>query len=433
METKVANLQNLADHNVTKVTIKGWIEKIRRMKERLFIIIKDGDASVQITCESSNPLFKEFDCLKVDSTVKISGELCRNENVRLGGLEIIPDEIEIYSLSSESKPIDATSPMDLRLNWRFLDLRNSKNKLIFKVQTAMEHYMREYWRRENFIEIHSPKLMGSPSESGAELFQVEYFGKPAYLAQSPQFYKQMAMAAAFDKIFEIGPVFRADPSFTSRHSTEFISVDVEISWINSHEDVMKFEEEWINYFLKNLKTEYGEEIKNVFGVEIEVPDLPFPRLSMADAQKIVKESGHTIDRAGDLDPEGEKIVFQYIKKRYGHDFVFVTDYPYKVRPFYHMKNPGNQELTNSFDLLWKGVEITTGAQREHRHEILLKQAIEKGLNPETISYYLDFFRFGCPPHGGFGFGLSRAVMLVLGLKNIREVIYLFRGPNRLNP
>jgi len=295
--------------------------------------------------------------------------------------------------------------------------------------------MREFWIREGFIEIHSPKFMGSASESGAELFTVQYFDRNAYLAQSPQFYKQMAMAAGFDKVFEIGPVFRANPSMTSRHDTEFTSVDVEISWINSHEDVMSFEERWIRYVLEAVKAQYGGAIKETFGVEIVIPELPFPRVPMTEAYQIVTASGHTIDRGtkGDLDPEGERRLYAHFQKECGHEFVFVTDYPISVRPFYHMRHDHNPALTKSFDLLWKGLEQTTGAQREHRYDRLIAQAQEKGLNTEPIHHYLDCFRFGMPPHGGFGFGLTRMLMNMLGLKNVREATYLYRGMNRLAP
>ena len=295
--------------------------------------------------------------------------------------------------------------------------------------------MRSFWTSEGFIEMHSPKLMGNASESGAELFEVKYFDRKAYLAQSPQFYKQMAMAAGFDRVFEIGPVFRANPSFTSRHDTEFTSVDVEISWIDSHEDVMQLEERWLRHILQAVKTEYGEEIKKMFGTEIMIPELPFPRVTMAEAYNILDQIGHHIERGekGDLDPKGEQLLYHHFQEKTGYEFVFVTEYPSIVRAFYHMRLEGNPHLTKSFDLLWKGLEVTTGAQREHRYDILVEQAKEKRLSLEPIQYYLDFFRYGCPPHGGYGFGLTRMLMVMLNLKSVREVTFLYRGVNRLTP
>jgi aspartyl-tRNA synthetase len=294
--------------------------------------------------------------------------------------------------------------------------------------------MRTWWVERDYIEIHSPKLMSSPSESNAELFSLEYFGdQTAYLAQSPQHYKQMAQSAGFGKIFEIGDVYRADPSFTSRHATEFTSVDAEIRWIDSHEDVASMQEELLAYAIAAVKEKHGAEIEELFEVEVTVPTVPFPRIPLSDARDIVAARGHETQRTdGDLEPEGERQVSAHVKESFGHDFVFVTDYPFGIRPFYHMKDAGTG-LTKSYDLLYKGVEITTGAQREHRIEVLEEQAREKGLALEGLEHYLDFFRYGVPPHGGFGMGLARVLMLLLGESSIREVTFLFRGPTRLAP
>jgi aspartyl/asparaginyl-tRNA synthetase len=276
--------------------------------------------------------------------------------------------------------------------------------------------------------------MGSPSESHAELFKLEYFETSAYLAQSPQFYKQMAMTAGLGKVFEIGPVFRADPSFTSRHATEFVSVDMEMSWIDSHEDVMQFQEQLMVRALTAVKAAHGEEIEKLYGFEVKIPVLPFPRIPLAQAHEILQSRGYKVPRTdGDLDPEGERKIAEYAMEEFGHEFVFLTDYPKNIRPFYHMRHEENPELTKSYDLIWKGTEITTGAQREHRIEVLEAQVKDKGLELEGLNFYLDFFRYGAPTHGGFGMGLTRVVMLLLDLPNIREASFLFRGPNRLQP
>lgn len=267
------------------------------------------------------------------------------------------------------------------------------------------------------------------------MFELPYFETKAYLAQSPQFYKQMAMAAGFERVFEIGPVFRADPSFTSRHMTEFTSIDMEMSWVDSHEDVMAFEERMLQYVYQRVKDTYGPQIKEQFGLDLRVPTVPFPRIPMAEAIEILKGRGYTLppEKKGDIDPAGERELGAYVREKYDHDFVFLTDWPITVRPFYHMRHEDNPTLTRSFDLIACGLEITTGAQREHRYDVLAKQAVEKGLTLELIQYYLDFFRYGCPPHGGLAIGLSRLAMVMLGIPNIRETVYIFRGPTRLNP
>lgn len=424
-----------------RVKVQGWLQTLRDQKKMQFLILRDTTGAAQVVLEKkSNPELAELiSSLPVETALTATGVVVDNPVVRLGGLEVQLESLQVEGVSEAQLPLDpfagALPSIDIRMDWRFLDLRRPENLLLFKVQTTVEAAMREYWLQHNFIEIHSPKLMGSPSESGAELFEVPYFERKAYLAQSPQFYKQMAMAAGFERVFEIGPVFRADPSFTSRHMTEFTSVDMEMSWIDSHEDVMAFVERWLVHIYERVAEKHGAEIRDRLGVEITPPALPFPRISMEAAQKILKEQGYQLppEKKGDIDPGGERVLGDWVKAHYNHDFVFLTDWPFSVRPFYHMRHPDNPALTRSFDLLAKGLEITTGAQREHRPEILKEQALEKGLSLDPISFYLDFFRFGCPPHGGYGFGLARFLMILLGIANIREAVFLFRGPTRLEP
>ncbi len=433
---KKTEINELSSVVGSEVLVRGFVDSIRDQKNAIFMVMRDCDAKVQIfvqKIEENNYLLSLIKSLTPESVIEVCGILNSNTYVKLNGYEIIPSSINILSISAKPLPIDDTAVLQDRLDWRFLDLRKPKNLLIFRMQTLMEMAMREYFINNKFIEIHSPKIIGAASESGAELFSVKYFNTTAYLAQSPQFYKQMAMAAGFDKVFEIGPVFRANPSFTSRHDTEFTSIDAEISWVESHEDVMALEESWLAYTMEKIKIQLGDTIKEVFGVEIIVPSLPFPRIDMKEALEIVKATGHVIplEYEGELDPDGERILYEYVKTNLNHEFMFVTGYPKSIRPFYHMRNADG--TTKSFDLLFKGLEVTTGAQREHRVEILSAQAVEKKIPLESIGFYLDFFRYGVPPHGGFGFGLTRMLMLLLGLKNVREVTYLYRGPNRLFP
>jgi aspartyl-tRNA synthetase len=420
-----------------RATIRGWVNTVRDQKRMQFLIVRDETGLAQAVVDKQDPpseLNEQISALTAESAITVTGTVIADERVKLGGIELRIESLHVDSLAEPELPIAADSSMDKRIDWRYLDLRRSERRLIFEVQTTVEHAMREFWRQQGFIELHSPKLMGSASESGAELFKVEYFDRTAYLAQSPQFYKQMAMAAGFGRVFEVGPVFRANPSFTSRHDTEFTSVDVEISWIDSHEDVMAFEEAWLAHVLEVVAKEHGEVVEETFGSQLVVPSLPFPRITLAEAKEMLREQG--VPGVGgqlDLDPAGERALSALVKERYGHEFAFVTDYPTAVRPFYHMRHAADPGLTKSFDLLWRGIELTTGAQREHRYEQLVAQAREKRVETESIQYYLDFFRFGCPPHGGFGFGLTRLLMRLLGQDNVREVTFLYRGPHRLMP
>jgi aspartyl-tRNA synthetase len=421
-----------------RAQVRGWVQAVRDQKRVQFVIVRDESGAVQTVRGKDEPpseLNRAISELTPESAVTASGEVVADDRVNLGGLELRLEELQVDSLAEPELPIAPDSALDKRIDWRYLDLRHPDRRLIFEVQTTVEEAMREHWHAERFIEIHTPKLMGSASESGAELFKVEYFDRAAYLAQSPQFYKQMAMAGGFERVFEIGPVFRANPSFTSRHDTEFTSVDVEIAWIDSHEDVMAFEERWLAHALKVVSERHGEQIASTFGAEVVVPSLPFPRISLQEAKERLRERGHdpVPGPDHDLDPPSERALSAMIAEEQSHEFAFVTDYPSTVRPFYHMRHPDNQALTRSFDLLWRGIEITTGAQREHRHDALLAQAADKGVDTGPISYYLDFFRYGAPPHGGFGFGLTRLLMQLLGQENVREVTFLYRGPHRLLP
>jgi aspartyl-tRNA synthetase len=433
--TRIADLSEKVGE---QVTIRGWVQVVRDQKRMQFLVIRDESGLAQVVVGKEDPpteLNEQVSSLTAESAVTVTGTVVADERVKLGGLELQLDGLTVDSPAEPELPIAGDSALDKRIDWRYLDLRRPDRRLIFEVQTTVEHAMREFWRREGFTEIHTPKMMGSASESGAELFKVEYFERTAYLAQSPQFYKQMAIAAGFGKVFEIGPVFRANPSFTSRHDTEFTSVDVELSWIDSHEDVIAFEEMWLAHVLGAVKDAHGEAIEATFETELLVPSVPFPRVTLEEAKELLREAGHDSvpGPEHDLDPPSERALSALIKQKHGHEFVFVTDYPTSVRPFYHMRYEDRPTVTKSFDLLWKGIELTTGAQREHRYEQLLVQARDKGVDPGPIQYYLDFFRFGAPPHGGFGFGLTRLLMQLLNQENVREVTFLYRGPNRLEP
>lgn len=441
-------VQQLQSREDGPVSVSGWVETVRDQKKVQFVILRDETGAVQLV----NPAVREADAAAdaaalaaLDVTERISalthgtflsveGDLKHDERVKLGGLEVKVGGLDVAAAALPETPIAEDSSIDKRLDWRFLDLRRPEQNLVFRVQTTLLHAMRSWWVEHDFVEIHTPKLMASPSESRAELFEVEYFDTTAYLAQSPQHFKQMAQSAGFGKVFEVAPAFRADPSFTSRHATEFVSVDAELSWVDSHEDVMAMHEQLLAAALGAVKEKHGAEIAETFGVEVTVPTLPFPRIPLAEAHRILESRGYTVPREdGDLDPEGERRLAEYVREELGHEFVFVTDYFTGIRPFYHLRHADDPSLTNSYDLVFNGTEIATGAQREHRVDTLVAQAEEKGLDPKELEHYLDFFRYGVPPHGGFGMGLSRVIMLLLRLPSIREVTFLFRGPNRLTP
>lgn len=434
--TKVAEIQGKVGE---RVSISGWVHTIRDQGKVKFLQIRDVTGIIQcVYFGGSEEVLQIFKQLSLESVVEVIGEV-REEKQAPTGYELQVSEIKLLTTPLESLPIQVVeksgeeASLDKRLDYRWIDLRKPEKQLIFKVWTTMEQAFREFCIREGFIEIHSPKFTVTATESGAELFEVKYFDGKAYLAQSPQLYKQMAMCAGFEKVFEVGPVYRANPSFTSRHDTEFTMYDIEMSYIKSHHELMEFEERLIQYMISEIVVRYGEEIKKYYGRELRVPTLPFPRLTIEQVKEIMKEKGIEDLRDGDLSPEEERAICAHIKEKTGHEFLFVDEFPVKARAFYSMRMEGKPELTKSFDLLWNGLEFTSGAQREHRVEQLKEQIAAKGLSVEKFDSYLKFFSYGCPPHGGFAPGPSRMLMKIFDVKNVREVTFLYRGVKRLTP
>lgn len=418
-----------------KVEIQGWIENLRDKKNMQFIVVRDLTGKVQVTIikEEKPEIAEIFSHATLESTVKIVGEAVANEFVKMGGVEIIPEQVEITS-HAEPLPIGQESSIDQRLDYRWIDLRTPAKALIFQVETTLNQAMRQFAIDNGCIEIHTPTLIGASSEGGSDVFEVKYFDRKAYLIQSPQFYKQMAMCAGFERVLVNTPVFRAEKSFTKKHATEFSGFDIELSYINSHEDVMKFEEEMLAYAIGEVAKKHGEKIRELLGVEIVVPTLPFPRIDMKDAYKVLREKlSIQINDGDDFTSDQEVALCKYMEEQNGHQFFFVTGYPSSIRPFYTMANEDDPQYSKSYDLYFKDIEITSGAQREHRPEILLKQIKDKGIDPTPMQDYINFFKNGCPPHGGFGMGLDRVLMLLLDLPSIKEAMYIFRGPDRLNP
>ena len=413
--------------------ISGFVENFRNKKTMAFIVVKDITGKLQVTIEKEkHPEFTEMlDSLTIQSVVTFEGEVVESEYVKLGGKEMYPSAMKIESIA-EALPIKDDSEIDVKMDYRWIDLRRDQNRLMIQLQTTLTAAMREFLIERNFVEIHTPKLIAAASESGSDVFSVKYFDTTAYLAQSPQFYKQMAMAAGLERIFETGPVFRAEKSYTNKHATEFSGFDLEFSYLESYDDVMKIEEELLTYAFEKIAAAHGEEIKALGFDEVIVPKLPFPRMKLADVySELEARYGYTVpdELKGDLTTEAERMCRQLAKDMFDHEFLFITDYDAKERAFYHMRD--ERGVPCGYDLIWRGVEITTGAQREHRYEQFRAQAAEKGLD-EDVKFYLEFFKYGCPPHGGFGLGIDRLTMLFLNL-SIKEVQFLFRGPNRLTP
>ncbi|MBR2612359.1 MAG: aspartate--tRNA(Asn) ligase [Clostridia bacterium] len=413
--------------------VSGFVENYRNKRTMAFIVVRDFSGKLQVTVEKEkHPEFAQMlENLTLQSVVTFEGEVVANEYVKMGGMEMLPDTMCVESYA-DAIPIKDDSDIDVRMDYRWIDLRRERNHAMLRLQTVMTASLREFLLEKNFVEIHTPKLIAAASESGSDVFEVKYFDTNAYLAQSPQFYKQMAMAAGLERIFETGPVFRAEKSYINKHATEFTGFDLEFSYVTGVEDVMHMEEELLTYMLTRVKEKCGDEIKELFGMDVVVPTLPFPRMKLKDVYaELERRYGYTVpdELKGDLTTEAERMTKQLCQDMFGHEFLFITDYDAKERAFYHMRDENG--VPQGYDLIWRGVEITTGAQREHRYDVLKAQAEEKGLAAD-VEFYLQFFKYGCPPHGGFGLGVDRLTMLFLGM-SIKEAQFLFRGPNRLTP
>jgi len=420
--------------------ICGWVDRVRDLGRVKFVIIRDREGSLQIVGkagESPEAVLETIAGLDREDVVCTIGILRRNPQAP-GGAEITAESIEVVSKVVEPAPIEVgsslQSDLSTRLRWRWLDVRNPRVMGVFILEAEVANAFREYFRSSGFIEIFTPKIVGGATEGGAEVFPIVYFDRQAFLAQSPQFYKQMGVIAGFEKVFEIGPVYRAEKHHTVRHLTEYHSIDYEVGFVDGLEDVLKVAEGAFKYVIDYvLKNEATREIIESYGASDILVPKEFPRITMREAYRLLEEMGKRIPYGEDLDSEAEKMLWTYARREYSSDFVFITEYPWRVRPFYAMRKPGEPEWTLSFDLLFRGLEVATGGQREHRYHVLVEQAREKGLNPENFWFYLEFFKYGAPPHGGAGIGLERVVMQILKLANIREARLLPRDPERLFP
>lgn len=418
------------------VFIAGWIQQVRNLGGLKFIQLQDRTGLVQIVLPKKKVTPEVFGIdYQEGDIIAVKGTIVENKSAPKGK-EILPSEIVVLNKRAQEYPIaigdKIETNIDKRLDYRYLDLRDRKVAQIFEIESAVTYAIQEYFMKNDFLQFFSPKIVGSATESGASVFEIEYFGKKAFLAQSPQFYKQMMLIAGFEKVFEIGPVFRAEKHHTSRHLCEYTSIDFEISYIDNQRDIMNILQGVIGYVLKKVQKEKTQAFEEL-GASIDSQPKEWPILSIPECNEILLSEGKELDLYEDLDAEAETIIGKHVKEKYKSDFVFVDQYPWDVRPFYTMKNDKDPRLTKSFDLLYKGQELTTGGQREHRIDILTQQAVEKDFKIEDVDSYLQFFRNGAPPHGGSGTGIERFVQKMLNLPNIREVRLLPRDPTRLHP
>lgn len=424
-------ISEVKDSQDETILLRGWVYKIIDLSNIVFVKLRDKSGIIQLVTNK-----EQIEGLKLENAIEVIGKKSKNEKAP-GGIEIIVDEIKILGKTYYDKlPFEINSyknkaALETQLDHRTIALRRPEIRAIFKVQNEIEQAFRDYLRSKNFEQIHTAKIIDSSTEGGSEMFTVNYFDRRSFLAQSPQFYKQMMVGAGFERVYEIGHAYRAELHNTWRHLNEYVSLDVEMGFIKDEFELMDLEEGFLDYLFKHLNKVCKKELEMY---KVELPnEVKIPRITLEEAHKILLEKYNKKSPIGNIDAKGEELICDYVKKEYGTEFVFLTKYPVAKRPMYTMPDDEDKTLTKSFDLIYDGLEITTGGQRINDYEMLKENIIKFGLNPEDFDFYLDTFKYGMPPHGGFAIGLERLTMKILKLSNIREATLVPRDMKRLTP
>ncbi|MDK2808697.1 MAG: nondiscriminating aspartyl-tRNA synthetase [Clostridiales bacterium] len=431
---ELTSIEEIKHHIGEEIKLHGSIYKIRRMQGFSFVLIRMSQSIIQGVYSKEFSAFSE-EALREESCVRIRAKVEAESRSKLG-FELKLLELSVLSKPTETLPVVINqkrmeTSLETLLDHRILTLRNEKERAIFRLQDGVTRGFRAFLQKENFTEIHTPKIVYQGAEGGANIFQLDYFGRQAYLAQSPQFYKQM-MTGVFERVFEIGPVFRAEKHDTSRHLNEYTSVDFEMGYIESFEELMQMEQRMLQETMQYLSSEY-EDVLSLLSLTLPNAE-HIPAIAFGEAKEwISKAYKKEITDFYDFEPEEERLLSKLIKKETGSDFVFVTHYPSKKRPFYAMEDVENPEVTLSFDLLFAGVEITTGGQRIHNYKQQIQKMKRLGMNPALFESYLAMHKFGIPPHGGLGLGLERFISQLLGFDNVRRATLFPRDQKRLLP
>lgn len=431
-------IKDLKEYSEKEVTIKGWVDIRRDHGKLIFIDLRDASGKVQMVALPNHKEAHEIASkLRAEWVIEVKGKVNKRPERMVkkdqlnGDLEIEILEIHVYSEAEVPFELGTELNIDTYLNYLPYTLRDEKRKAVFKIQSVIVNAFRNYLTQNGFTEIQAPKLIGEDAEGGANSFDVPYFGHTAHLAQSPQFYKQI-MVGVFEKVFAAGNVYRAEKHSTTRHLNEYTSLDLEMGFIKDHTCVMSTENKLLAFIMSELKAKCADEFKLL---NAEIPEVPeeIPRLKLREAQEIIKkEFGEDCTKEPDLEPQHERWLCEYAKKKYNSDFIFITHFPLEKRPMYTMGDTNDPGYANGFDLLFRGVEITTGGQRIHRYDDLVASIKKKGLDPEKFSFYLQAFKCGMPPHGGLGMGLERLTQKLLGLENVKEATLFPRDLTRID-
>ncbi|MBU4069855.1 MAG: aspartate--tRNA(Asn) ligase [Nanoarchaeota archaeon] len=420
-----------------KVEIAGWVHKIRGLGKINFIVLRDISGIIQITAvkgKVSDELFNLMDKITRESVIYVKGTI-KDSKQAPRGKEIIPDEIEIIS-KAEDLPIDVSdfskTELPKRLDWRCLSLRTRKSQIIFKIQSKLIEGMQEWLHKNGFSQVFTPCLMGVASESGSEVFEVKYFKDKAFLRQDPQLHRQLTILGGLERIYDIGASWRAEKSHTVRHLCEHRTCAVELAFIDSEKDVMKIEEQVIISAFKKVNQDCKKELEEL-EIKLNIPQTNFPEITFPEVYSILEKMGIKIKEGEDLDLEAEKLLWKYVQKQYpGVDFYFLNKFPFKKKPFYVM-GEDNSRYARSTDLYYRGIEMSSGGQRENRYDSLMKNIKDRKVNPKSVEWFTKFFKYGVPTHGGFAIGIERLTMVLLELPNVREAVLFPRDTERLLP
>ncbi|MBI4168017.1 MAG: aspartate--tRNA(Asn) ligase [Candidatus Aenigmarchaeota archaeon] len=419
------------------VDVCGWIESIRDLGSLKFVTIRDMSGTIQMVVKKGaidEVTAKTIDSLSREFAVKVRALVKKNEKAS-GGRELMPKAVEIIAASDTNFPTDITdktkSHLDTRLDWRPLDLRNTKNAAIFRLQSQIVNAFHDFFQSKGFIHTFTPSIMGNPAESGSEVFPVVYFNRQAFLRQDPQLHRQLTIAGGLDKVYEIGPSWRAELSHTQKHLCEHRTCVAEIGFIEDEYDVIRLEESVIVHIFKKLSENAKNELE-ILGVRISVPKPQFPILEFPEIYDILESLGKKLKHGDDLDTESEKLLAKYVMEKFGSEFFFVNKIPFAIKPFYVMRD-NETEFARSVDLYYREIEMSSGGQREHRYDQLMKNIKEKKLDAASLEWFTKFFKFGIPPHGGFSIGIERLTKQIAGIENVRETVLFPRDPERLVP
>jgi nondiscriminating aspartyl-tRNA synthetase len=421
-----------------KVVLAGWVHDVRDLARARFILLRDRQGIAQVTVLKANAspeVLKASERLGKEDVIAVEG-IPVKERIAKVGPEITPTTIELIVKAEAASPLDISgkieSNLDVRLDWRVIDLRRRENLAIFKVQSKLVEGMVEYLGHNGYLQVFTPCLLGGTSEGGAEVFKTDYFGKEAFLRQDPQLHRQLCIAAGFDKVYDLGPNWRAELSHTPRHICEHRGMAVEFGFMQDEADMMRAEEEVVVAAMRKVREDCARELE-LLQIQVEIPKTPFPEMRFPEIYSILGEYGKKIPYGSDIDKEGETLLTKHVREKHKTDAFFINRYPFKVKPFYVMRVDEEPQWARSVDLVYRDIEQSSGGQREHRYEKIMDQLREKNVNPEPMRWFTETFKFGVPPHGGFCLGIERFTMAVLKKENIKEATLFPRTPERLLP